>query len=86
MDPESAMPIRDEDVPRVERRLRLGAWAAWIAVLGLLLFLWPFLRTPLLGIGASYAHLLGAWAAVIIALALLSRAIGKEVRGRDRRA
>jgi hypothetical protein len=86
MDEASEMSIRGEDAPRAERRLRLGAWAAWIAGLGLALFLWPFLRTPLLGIGASYAHLLGAWAIVIVALALLSRAIGREVRGRDGRA
>lgn len=68
-----------------KRRIRHGAWAAFIAVAGLLLFTWPFVRTPHLGIGASYAHLLGAWAAIIVALGLLSRAIGRT-RTRGRRA
>ncbi len=68
-----------------KRRIRHGAWAAFIAVLGLLLFTWPFVRTPPLGIGASYAHLLGAWAVIVIALGLLSRAIGRT-RSRGRRA
>jgi hypothetical protein len=67
--------------PGASRHPRLGAWAASIAVLGLLLFVWPFVRTPLLGIGLSYAHLLGAWGAVVLALALLSRAIGRDRRG-----
>lgn len=74
----------DDATPR-ERRLRRGAWAASIAVLGLLLFTWPFVRVPPLGIGASYAHLLGAWAAIVVALAFLSRAIGRA-RSRGRRA
>ncbi len=70
---------------RRERHFRRGAWAASIVVLGVLLFTWPFVRTPPLGIGASYAHLLGAWAVIVIALGLLSRAIGRT-RSRGRRA
>jgi hypothetical protein len=54
--------------------------------LGLMLFAWPFLRTPLLGIGPSYAHLLGAWALIVGALALLSRAIGRGLSARGGRA
>ena len=66
-----------------ERRARAAAWAVSIFALGLLLFTWPFLRTPPLGIGRSYAHLLGAWAGVVVALALLSRALGRRRRDGD---
>jgi hypothetical protein len=76
------MSPRSDDVTPRERQVRRGAWAASIAVAGLLLFTWPFVRTPLLAIGPSYAHLLGAWVAVVVALAALSRAIGR--RGRPR--
>jgi hypothetical protein len=61
-------------------------WASTIVALGLMLFSWPFLRTPLLGIGRSYAHLLGAWALIVGALALLSRAIGRSLSARGGRA
>jgi hypothetical protein len=80
------MPTDLEDSPRPERPPHHGAWAVSIATLGLLLFVWPFLRTPLLGIGRSYGHLLGAWAAMIVALALFSRALGRDRRGSDDRA
>jgi hypothetical protein len=71
----------DDSTPR-ERQFRRGAWAMSVAALGVLLFTWPFVRTPLLAIGPSYAHLLGAWAVIVLALAILSRAIG---RGRPAR-
>ncbi len=74
----------DESTPR-ERQFRRSAWAASIFVLGLLLFTWPFVRTPALDIGASYAHLLGAWAVIVLALASLSRTTGRT-RSRGRRA
>jgi hypothetical protein len=79
------MARRAEDLsPRGRPRGR-GGWASSVVVLGLLLFTWPFLRTPLLGIGLSYAHLLGAWALVVVALALLSRALARGSRaGADR--
>lgn len=57
-----------------------------VVVVGLLLFAWPFLRTPPLGMGGSYAHLLGAWALVIVALALLSRALARRRGARGDRA
>lgn len=66
----------DDATPR-ERHSRRRAWAASIAVVGLLLFTWPFVRTPPLGIGASYAHLLGAWAVIVLALGALSRATAR---------
>lgn len=56
-----------------------------IAGLGALLFVWPFLTTPLLGIGPAYAHLLGAWMVIVAALGLLSRAIGRDARARGDR-
>ncbi len=58
------------------------AWGISILTLGLLLFTWPFVRTPLLGIGLSYAHLLASWVAIVTALHLMSRALGRS-RGRD---
>jgi hypothetical protein len=75
----------DDATPR-ERKFRRGAWAVSLAALGLLLFTWPFVRTPPLGIGPSYAHVLGAWAAVVLALALLSRTLGRRGRARGPRA
>jgi hypothetical protein len=79
------MSRQPEEVSVPERRSRRAAWAWSIFTVGLLLFIWPFLRTPLLAIGPSYGHLLGAWAAIVVALALLSRAIGRDRRdGGDR--
>jgi hypothetical protein len=75
-----------EELAPPDRRRRLQPWAASIVALGLLLLAWPFLRTPLLGIGLSYAHLLGAWALIIGALALLARAIGRGLPARGDRA
>ena len=58
------------------RLLRERAFAASILVAGLLLFVWPFVRTPPLDIGGSYAHLVGAWGVIVGLLALLARALG----------
>lgn len=84
--PKSPMPRQADDVTPRDRQLRRGAWAASIVIVGLLLFSWPFLRTPPLGLGASYAHLLGAWVVVIVALGLLSRAIARSGGARGDRA
>jgi hypothetical protein len=51
------------------------AWALSILAGGLLLFTWPFVRTPFLALGSSYAHLLGAWVVVIAALAGMARTL-----------
>jgi hypothetical protein len=76
-----------EDSTPPDRRRRLQTGAASIVVVGLMLFAWPFVRTPLLPIGPSYAHLLGAWAAIVAALALLARAIARSgVRADGRRS
>ena len=63
---------------------RQRAWAATIFVAGLLLFVWPFVRTPPLPIGLAYAHLLGAWLLVVIALHAMARSIRRERRRRGR--
>jgi drug/metabolite transporter superfamily protein YnfA len=74
--------ISSEDPVRtLDRRRRHGAWAVILAVIALMLFTWPFVRSPRLDIGRSYAHLLGAWAAVVVALALLGRAIRRDDAG-----
>lgn len=80
------MSRRADEVPPRDRQPWRGAWAASIVVGGLLLLTWPFVRTPLLGLGGSYAHLLGAWAAVIVALAVLSRALDGSGKARGDRA
>jgi hypothetical protein len=53
--------------------------------LGLLLFTWPFVRTPPLPLGHAYAHLLGSWLLVVAALLALARALRAPAgrRGRD---
>lgn len=68
----------EDPVRKLDRRRRHGAWAVILAVVGLLLFTWPFVRSPPLDIGRSYAHLLGAWASVVVALALLGRAVRRD--------
>lgn len=74
-------PVRRHPAERPEVRLgRQRAWAAGIFVLGLLLFVWPFVRTPRLSIGLSYAHLLGAWAVVVIGLFAMARGLGGDAR------
>jgi hypothetical protein len=76
------MPPQADEFSTGQRPVPRRAWAGSIAVLGLLLFTWPFLRTPALPIGPSYAHLLGAWAIVVLALGLLARALGPGARRR----
>ncbi len=56
------------------------AWAASVLFVGLLLFAWPFVRTPALSIGESYGHLLAAWVAVIAGLGLMARSLGRGAR------
>ncbi len=71
------MPGRARAEKRSEIRWRRQrVWAASILVAGILLFAWPFVRTPPLGLGQTYLHLLGAWALVIAALAAMSRSLG----------
>jgi hypothetical protein len=53
------------------------AWGIALVVTGLLLFCWPFVRTPRLGLLGSYLHLLGAWAAIIAGIAVTARALGR---------
>lgn len=71
----------DRPLVRLERR---RAWAATIFFLGLLLFVWPFVRTPPLPIGLSYGHLLASWLLVVVALLAMSRPRrhGRERGGR----
>jgi hypothetical protein len=56
------------------------AASAALVVLGLLLFTWPFVRTPPLGLLGSYLHLLGAWLFVVAAAAATARALGRVER------
>jgi hypothetical protein len=74
------MHVHERHGPRAGRLDVERAWAASILVLGVLLFTWPFLRTPLLDIGRTYAHLLVGWALIVAALFAMSRAL----RPRDR--
>lgn len=73
---------RREEERSSTRRDGQRAAAASIIALGLLIFTWPFVRTPSLPIGQAYAHLLGAWVLVIAAVALMARALRRPARGR----
>jgi hypothetical protein len=57
------------------------AWGVALVVLGLLLFTWPFVRSPRLGVVAAWLHLFAVWLAVIAASWATSRALGRG--GRD---
>jgi hypothetical protein len=57
------------------------AWGMALVVAGVLLFTWPFVRTPPLELAPAYLHLLGAWVVVIAGSWLTSRALGRG--GRD---
>ncbi len=75
--------VRAEKGPAARWR-RQRVWAASILIVGLLLFSWPFVRTPPLGIAGTYVHLLGSWALVIVGLAGMARSLARR-RGGDRR-
>ncbi|HET8539081.1 MAG TPA: hypothetical protein VFL83_04350 [Anaeromyxobacter sp.] len=78
------MPVRRaaEERPYV-RWERQRAWAASILTVGLLLFVWPFVRTPPLSTGLTFAHLLVAWVVVVAGLFAMSRALRPRVPRRD---
>jgi hypothetical protein len=67
------MAVRAQGGPGLSGR----AWGTALVVLGILLFTWPFVRTPPLGLLGSYFHLLGAWAAMVVAIAATARALGR---------
>jgi hypothetical protein len=54
------------------------AWGVALVVAGLLLFCWPFVRTPRLGLLGSYLHLLGSWAAVVAGIGMTARTLGGD--------
>lgn len=63
---------------------RQRVWAACVFVVGLLLFTWPYVRTPPLGIGQTYVHLLWSWAFVIAGLAGMARSLAGPHGGERR--
>jgi hypothetical protein len=62
--------------PALAGRASSGA----LVVLGFLVFSWPFVRTPPLGLLGSYLHVLGAWLLVIAVAAATARALGRVRR------
>jgi hypothetical protein len=70
---------RERSEPGISGR----ACGAALVAGGLLLFCWPFVRSPPLGLLGSYLHLLASWAAVIAGIALTARALGRGGAGRD---
>ncbi len=60
-------------------------FAVGLFVIGLLLFTWPFVRVPPLHLVPAFLHLLGAWALVLVGLAVMSHALGRRAR-KDRDA
>lgn len=72
---------RRGDHPQLRWRRQRG-WGAAILVAGLVLFVWPFVRTPPLSIGLSYAHLLASWLLVVAGLLAMARALAPGRGGR----
>jgi len=61
------------------------AFAAGLLVIGLLLFSWPFVRSPPLPLVSAFFHLLGSWAFVIAAIFVMVRALRQgRAAGRPR--
>ncbi len=54
------------------------AWGTALVATALLVFTWPFVRTPPLGLLGSYLHLLGAWVVIVVAIAATARALGRR--------
>lgn len=73
---------RGQNGPGAKRTVRQRAAAAVLLILGLLLFTWPFVRTPPLPLGSSFLHVLGAWSIVVLALFAISRSLVED-RGAD---
>jgi hypothetical protein len=70
-----------DDRRRNDRWLRQRAVALGVLAGFLLVFTWPFVRSPPLTLGASYVHLLAAWAVAIVALVAMSRSFGGRPPG-----
>lgn len=60
------------------RWLSRGVTAGAVLIAALLVFSWPFVRSPRLPLALSYLHLLGAWAGVVVLLFAMSRALARE--------
>ncbi len=65
------------------RWLRERAVAVAVLAAFVLVFTWPFLRSPPLPLGASYLHLLFAWAVSIGALGAMARAFRRRSKRED---
>jgi hypothetical protein len=70
-------------VARLARALHEPELPIALGVGALLLFCWPFVRSPPLSIAEAFAHLFGAWLLTIAALALFARALARPA-GEDR--
>jgi hypothetical protein len=49
-----------------------------LVALATLIFCWPFVRTPPLGLLETYLHLLAAWAVVVAATLATARSLGRH--------
>jgi hypothetical protein len=58
---------------RARRFWRHPATAAGLALLGLLLFLWPFVRQPRPGLSSAWVEVMAAWAVGVAVLFRVSR-------------
>jgi cytochrome bd-type quinol oxidase subunit 2 len=70
----------EEERARIRRVLRQRAFAAGFLVAGVLVFTWPFVRSPKLDLVPAYAHLAVAWLLVVIGLVAMARALARGER------
>lgn len=76
-------PVIPADAAPRGRPSRHRALALVVLVGGALLFTWPFVRMPRFHVVPAYLHLVGSWVLVVVALAILARAL--RPRGAPRR-
>ncbi len=62
------------------------AFAAALAALAFLLFCWPFVMSPAPSFEAATSMVFAAWCAVVGALWLVARAVGRPASGSDEHA
>jgi len=63
--------------------LRQPSFPRALAIVAVLLFCWPLVRVPRLGLGEAWVHLTVSWAFVIVAILARARALAEPDEGDD---